>query len=197
MRKGFTLLELIIAAAILGGVMTTISMSLRNAGRAAAAIEVRGDLNTQAWTAVRTIADGVRNGQVTSVNTSSGILIYRPITDLSGSSVIFDPNSTTVRTVSVTEGGQTFKRLQTTTGAITLPMAQEVATTFVAIDNIILPNYGLTAPSYPGFLVAQVGNMVIIGVTLEQQDPSGAKNADGTPSKYRASALTQVMLRNF
>ena len=197
MRKGFTLLELIIAAAILGGVMTTISMSLRNAGRAAAAIEVRGDLNTQAWTAVRTIADGVRNAQVTSVNTTNGILIYKPITDLSGSTVTYGANSTTVTTVSVTQGGQTIKQLQTTTGAITLPLAQEIATNFVPIDNIILPNYGLTAASYPGFLVAQVGNMVIIGVTLEQQDPSGAMNANGTPSKYRASALTQVMLRNF
>ena len=197
MRKAFTLLELIIAAAILGGVMTTISMSLRNAGRTAAAIEVRGDLNTQAWSAVRTIADGVRNGQVTSVNTTNGALIYKPITDLSGSTVTFGANSTTVTTVSVTEGGRTYKRLQTTTGAISLPMAQEIATNFVPIDNIILPNYGLTAANYPGFLIAQVGNVVIIGVTLEQQDPGGAQNADGTPSKYRASAMTQVMLRNF
>lgn len=197
MRKGFTLLELIIAAAILGGVMTTISMSLRNAGRAASAIELRGDLNTQAWSAVRTIADGVRNAQVTSVNTTNGVLIYKPISDLSGSAVIFGANSTTVTTVSVTEGGRTYKRLQTTTGAISLPMAQEIATTFVPIDSITLPNYGLTAASYPGFLIAQVGNVVIVGVTLEQQDPGGAKNADGSPSKFRASALTQVMLRNF
>ena len=197
MRTGFTLLELIIAAAILGGVMTTISMSLQNSGRAAASIEIRGDLNTQAWSAVRTIADGVRNGQVTSVNTTNGILIYKPITDLSGSTVIFGANATTVMMAPVTEGGRTYQRLQTTTGTYALNMAQEVATTFVPIDNLILPNYGLTAASYPGFLVAQVGNMVIIGVTLEQQDPSGAKNANGTPSKYRASALTQVMLRNF
>ena len=197
MRKGFTLLELIIAAAILGGVMTTISMSLRNAGKTAAAIEVRGDLNTQAWTAVRTIADGVRNGQVTSFNTTSGILIYKPITDLSGSTVTYGANSTTVTTVSVTQGGQTIKKLQTTGLLYECRCSRKQIR--LASTNGLYPKTcrGLTAPSYPGFLVAQVGNMVIIGVTLEQQDPSGAKNADGTPSKYRASALTQVMLRNF
>ena len=88
MRLGFTLLELIIAIAILGGVMTTISMSLRTATGAAAAIDLRGDLNTRAWTAVRTIADAVRNGQVTAVDTTNGILSYKAITDLSGSSVV-------------------------------------------------------------------------------------------------------------
>lgn len=197
MRRAFTLLELIIAAAILGGVMTTISMSLRSAGQVSAAIEIRGDLNTQAWNAVRQIADSVRNAQVTSVNTTNGVLIYKSVTDLSGTSVMLSAISTTVSCATVTEGGQTFKRLQTSTGTITLPLGQEVATRFIPTDSLTLPNYGLTAPSYPGFLVAKVGNMVVIGVTLEHQDPSGAKNSDGSPSKFRSSALTRIMLRNF
>jgi prepilin-type N-terminal cleavage/methylation domain-containing protein len=196
MRRGFTLLELIIAAAILGGVMSIISMSLRSATRVAAAIDVRGDLNTQAWNAVRTIADAVRNAQITSVDTANGILIYKSVTDLSGTTTMLSANATTVARVSVTEGGRTYRRLQTVTGTVSLPLAQEVATTFVPINSLILPSYGLTATSYPGFLIARIGSTVVIGVTLEQADPNGGRNPDGSTAKYRVSAMTQVMLRN-
>ena len=196
MRLGFTLLELIIAVAILGGVMTTISMSLRTATGAAAAIDLRGDLNTRAWTAVRTIADAVRNGQVTSIDTTNGSLSYKAITDLSGSSVVPSAIVTIISQVQVTEGGETFNRLQTSTGTMTLPLADRIATTFIPIDAITLPNYGLTAPTYPGFLIARIGNIVVIGVTVEGRDPSNVRNPDGTFSQYRASAMTLVTLRN-
>ena len=196
MRRAFTLLELIIAAAILGGVMAAISMSLRSASRVATAIDLRGDLNAQAWNSVRLIAEAVRNGQVTSVDTTNGIIIYKTVTDLSSSTVLRNATPTTVARVTVTEGGRTYRRLEMTTGTLKVQLAQEVATAFIATDSVSLPQYLLNAPSYPGFLVAKIGNMVVIGVTLEQQDPSGAKASDGSPAQFRASALTQVMLRN-
>lgn len=197
MRLGFTLLELMIAVAILGGVMATVSLSLHTATRTAAAVDLRGDLNTSAWNAVRIIADAVRNGQVVSVDTTNGSISFRAITDLSGATVIPSSTVSIISRATIVEGGSSYKQLQLSTGSLTTYLADEIATNFVPIDAITLPNYGLTAVSYPGFLIAKVGNVIVIGVTVEKQDPSGAKMADGTPSKYQASALTLVRLRNF
>ncbi len=196
MRRAFTLIELIVAVAILGSVMAIVSMSLRTAMSTAAAVDVRGDLNANAWLAVRTIADALRNAQVTSVDTANGTLTFKTITDLSGVSVLASANVTTIARATVSEAGRNYQRLQATTGTISLPLGQEIASDFIPIDNTTLPTYGLLAARYPGFLVARSGNMVVIGVTVEQADPSGGKNANGTTAVFHASAMTQIMLRN-
>lgn len=196
MRPAFTLVELIVAVAILGSVMAIVSMALRTAARTAAAVDVRGDLNTTAWLTVRTIADNLRNAQVISVDTTNGTVTYKAITDLSGVAVLANATATTITRTTVSEGNRTYKRLDATTGTLTQPLAQEIAAAFIPIDAITLPAYGLMAASYPGFLIARSGDMVIIGVTVEQADPSGLRNANGTASVFHASAMTQILLRN-
>lgn len=152
LRRGFSLLELLIYIAILSGILVLISQAFLSFNRGKGLGEARSEVNSNLRFAIEKIASDVRSASLVSTPATSGASSNTLVMTVSGSTITYDvlagqlrrqvdvlaPEPITSSTVTITNA--TFTRLENTNTVL--------AKTVVSIEIDISAAYNSTSPDF-------------------------------------------------
>jgi prepilin-type N-terminal cleavage/methylation domain-containing protein len=180
--RGFTLLEVMIALALFGFVVTAVSASITSASNATIIIQSAGDLDDAANRTVAAICNELRGAKVTSpaptmTDAPLSVLSYRPCTKLTPAGAVHAPTPTTIAVVN---------RCLVSSSDGVLALGIPPAWTGPPLATF---GYGVPTGAAAGFFAYRTSanpDVVVVGVTLEGVTAGG--------QALRRSAVRQIFL---